>query len=76
MSVIIHIDSPLLTMEEFAKRSGQSADAVRHKVAAGEFPTIDTRLDKSKRGRVYINMIKLAQMADASEFNHPTMNEA
>lgn len=75
MSVIFHIDTPLVTIEEFARRSGMTVDAARHKVAAGELPTVDTRLDKTKRGRTYINLLKLAQLADASEFKHPTMNE-
>lgn len=76
MSAIIHIDSPLLTIEEFAKRSGMTKDAVRHKVNNGELPTVDTRLDPTKRGRIYINMVKLVEMADQAEFMHPAMNEA
>ena len=74
MTAIFHIDTPLVTLEEFARRSGMTVDAARHRVAAGELPTVDTRMDKSKRQRTYINMLKLAQLADASEFNHPTMN--
>lgn len=75
MSVVFHIDTPLVTIEEFARRSGMTVDAARHKVSAGEIPTIDTRLDKTRRGRVYVNMLKLAQLAEASEFKHPSMNE-
>ncbi len=73
MSVVFHIDSPLLTVEEFSRRSGIPVDTIRKKIWAGELPTVDTRLDKSKRGAVYINAIKLAQLADAAEYLHPGM---
>lgn len=73
MSVVIHIDSPLLTIEEFCKRSGIPESTVRKKVDNGEFPTVDTRLDKDRRGAVYINMVKLIQLADAAEYLHPGM---
>lgn len=75
MSLIIHIDAPFCTIEEFSRRTGLSPNAIRHKVANGEFPTVDTRLDRTRRGAVYINLVKLAQMADQAEFNHPNMNE-
>lgn len=74
MSLQFHIDTPLLTIEEFSKRSGIPVSTIRKKVDASKLPTCDTRLNKDKRGAIYINMLKLAQLADNAEYLHPGMN--
>lgn len=71
MALAIHIDSPLVTIEEFHNRSGIPISTIRKKVASGEFPTVDTRLDKDRRSCVYINLLKLAELAHDSEYLHP-----
>ena len=43
------------------------------KIEKGEFPLLRTALDPDKRSARYINMVKLAQMADAVEFLHPAL---
>lgn len=73
MSVVIHIDSPLLTVEEFSARSGIPESTIRKKLDNGQLPKVDTRLEKDKRGAVYVNMVKLVQLADFAEYLHPGM---
>ncbi|HTR01320.1 MAG TPA: hypothetical protein VMH83_15075 [Candidatus Acidoferrum sp.] len=68
------IDTPVCTIEEFARRSGMSKRTVRDKVNAGELPRLHTALKPQNREKILINMVKLHQMADAAEFDHPAVN--
>ena len=73
MSLVFHISSPIVTVEEFARISGIPVRTVEGKIEKGEFPLLRTALDPDKRSARYINMVKLAQMADAVEFLHPAL---
>lgn len=56
----IQVDSPYLPVEEFARRNGLEADAVRYLVRKGDLPI---RKRKEPNEKIYINMIALAREA-------------
>lgn len=73
----IHIDSPYLTVEEFANRSGIPLRTVKKRILDGELPADSLALVRDKASgcsRKYVNMIKLNEMAASSPFVHPRLN--
>lgn len=71
--VHIHIDTPYMTKERFAEVSGMPVRTVQDRGLNGELPVESLGLDSgNKRGATtYVNMVKLFQMAAASQFEHP-----
>ncbi len=59
------VDASGVTLAEYARRSGESIGAVRKKVADGRLPTIKMAHTGRESGSstVYVNMMKLAQIA-------------
>ena len=76
MKTPFSIDTPVVTAEEFARRSGMPLATVNDKLDKGELPRVHTSLKPGAREKRLVNMLKLAQMADAAEFDHPAMNGA
>lgn len=70
-AVHVHVDSPMVTKERFAELTGMPIGTVNDKVLKGELPVIRLNLGAAKRGAVYINMAKLAELAASAEFLHP-----
>lgn len=66
MSIAILIDTPFLSIPEYAKRTGLSVRTVRDDMESGLIPFYQ-RARKSKR---LVNMVALAQMA-ASQVKNP-----
>ena len=63
----INIDTPFLTVTEFARRTGLTVRAVQNMIYEGRLP-VQKRQDPEKRQRVFINMILLAKQAAEQEF--------
>lgn len=59
MSIAILIDTPFLSIEEYAKRTGVSVRTVRNDMESGLIPFYQ-RHRKAKR---LVNMVQLTQMA-------------
>ena len=59
MTIAILIDTPFISIEEYAKRTGFSVRAIRDDMESGLIPFYQ-RARKSKR---LVNMVALAQMA-------------
>ena len=64
MSLTIQIDSPFKSAAKLAKDSGLPVRTIQSLVHEGRLPRFDTRLDKDKRGPVYINMVRLHQLCE------------
>ncbi|TCJ98808.1 hypothetical protein EV694_1235 [Volucribacter psittacicida] len=62
--IIIQVDMPFLPVEEFARRNGVDAKAVRRLVGKGVLPI---RNRPSGKGKIYINMIALMKEALAQQ---------
>ncbi|PCJ22520.1 MAG: hypothetical protein COA96_14115 [SAR86 cluster bacterium] len=62
MTSIIQIDTPMVTVKEFSKRSGIPVRTVQTLIHDGEIPRFDQRLNKDKRGPLYINFIRLVEL--------------
>jgi len=60
MSIAILIDTPFLSISEYARRTGQSAKTIRNDMEAGLVPFYQ-RHRGSKR---LVNMVQLLQMAN------------
>lgn len=72
MTVIhVHVDVPFCTKTEFRARTGMSEGTLNDKISKGEIPVIKTNLHEAKAGAVYVNLVKLAEMAASSPFEHP-----
>lgn len=69
----ITLDSPYLTPEEFARRTGASVRTVQKRIQEGELPADSLKLDTDKvsGSSKFVNMVKLYEMAAASPFKHP-----
>lgn len=52
----LYISEPYLPVEEYARRTGESVDAVRGQIRRGRLPI---REKKNPKDRVYINMTAL-----------------
>jgi len=59
----VQIDTPICTVEEFARRSGIPEKTIRNKIFRGEIPTIKTNLHETKAGAVYVNLLALMNIA-------------
>lgn len=70
-AIHVHVDVPFCTKTEFRARTGMSEGTLNDKIAKGEIPTLKTNLHEAKAGAVYINLIKLAEMAASASFDHP-----
>lgn len=71
--VHFHIDTPYMTKERFSEVSGIPVRTIQDRGQNGELPVESLGLDTgNKRGATtYVNMVKLLQMAAASQFEHP-----
>ena len=71
--VHIHIDSPYITKERFSELSGMPLRTVQDRGLNGELPveSLDLKHASRKGASTYVNMVKLFQMAAASQFEHP-----
>lgn len=58
----VQIDTPLCTVEEFARRSGIPEKTIRNKIFRGEIPTIKTNLQETRAGAVYVNLLALVSL--------------
>ena len=59
--VQVVIDTPYVTVAEFARRAGLSERTVRHKVGTGELPICEKA--QGSKSSVLINMVQLALRA-------------
>lgn len=66
MSTVISIDTPWVCTDEYARRTGQKMDAVRHQLREGVLPIIQP---SGTKGKIFINMIALAKMCSENEEN-------
>ena len=57
MSMTLSLDTPLLSLHEYAKRTGISVDSVRKQCMTGQLPFIQ----HETRGTRYVNMVQLTQ---------------
>jgi len=57
MSLTLSLDSPLLSITEYATRTGITIDSVRKQMEKGHLPFIQ----HEARGTRYINMVQLTQ---------------
>ncbi|WP_022940085.1 hypothetical protein [Psychromonas hadalis] len=57
MHMTLSLDVPMLSIAEYAKRTGISVDSVKKQCVKGQLPFIQTEL----RGTRYINMVQLTQ---------------
>lgn len=62
-NLAIQVDAPFITVEEYARRTGRSAEGVRKLCLAGRLPV---RHRNSDRERYEINMIALAKEASSA----------
>jgi hypothetical protein len=63
MSMTLSLDTPLLSLGEYARRTGISVESVRKQMDKGHLPFIQ----HENRGTRYINMLQLTQRcADAN----------
>lgn len=63
----ITIDTPYVTVQEFARRSGLSERSIRREIEAGHF-IIRPKEDKGDKSTVFINMVHMAmEAADQAE---------
>lgn len=70
-TVIVNIDTPVLSYEEFARRTGTTVDNVRYLVRHGRLPCMPKT---NARHTPYINMVALHQMAQqAADMTAVTM---
>jgi hypothetical protein len=58
----VQIDTPMCTVEEFARRSGIPEKTIRNKIFKGEIPTIKTNLQHTPAGAVYVNLLALVSL--------------
>ncbi|MBL4831294.1 MAG: hypothetical protein JKY55_15585 [Aliivibrio sp.] len=56
----LSLDAPLLSIAEYAKRSGTSVDSVKKQCDKGHLPFIQ----HEQRGKRYINMVQLMKRCE------------
>lgn len=66
MTIAISIDTPMVCIDEYARRTGQKIDAVRYQLREKELPIIQPA---GAKGKIFINMIALAKMCTENEEN-------
>ena len=67
MSITIAVDSPILSIPEFAKRTGQTECAVAAQMDRGAIPFIQHQ----PRATRFVNILKLAQICQESNVDKP-----
>ena len=65
MSITLAIDSPVLTIEEFNRRTGATKRAIGTQMDRRQLPFIQY----ADGGTRYVNMVALHKIADASNTN-------
>lgn len=63
MSQIFQIDTPYLSLDEYAKRTGQSLGSVVNQANRGQLP-VENFTEENKRGKRFVNMIALFKQAN------------
>lgn len=63
MSITISFDAPILSIPEFAKRTGQTEDAIAMQMRRGAIPFIQHQ----PRATRFVNMVKLAEICSESD---------
>jgi hypothetical protein len=61
MSLTIVIDSPVLTVDEFCRRTGAEASKIRRQMEAGNFPVF--KFNNTRGAKRYVNMLAITQQA-------------
>lgn len=61
------VNTPLLTIAEYAKRTGQTDRAVESQVINKTLPTVQN----GARSKIFINMIELIKLCDKAEETKP-----
>ena len=69
MSITIALDSPVLSIPEFAKRTGQTKEAIASQMDSGALPFIQHQF----RATRFVNMLKLAQICEESNADKPSL---
>ncbi|WP_417762211.1 DNA-binding protein [Shewanella sp.] len=64
-NLTLHIDSPVLTYEEFGRRTGMSIHLIRKMVSEGRLPIVPKRKPKDTP---FINMLALSRAASEQQF--------
>jgi hypothetical protein len=59
MTIVIYIDTPFLSISEYARRTGQAVKTIRNDIDTGLLPTYQ----RAKGAKHLINMVVLAQIA-------------
>lgn len=73
VQVVIALDIPAVTLEEYARRSGQGLDRVRQQVKLGKLPV----LQGEKKGKTYINLVAMYKTcAEAAGWDMKVPSEA
>lgn len=67
MNLTLSIDTPLLSIDEYARRTGISVNSVRNQCEKGHLPFIQCE----QRGSRYINMVQLYQMCNEANEDKP-----
>ena len=62
------VNTPLLTIEEYANKTGQDERAVMHQVSKKALPTVQPL---GARSKIFINMIELIKLCDNAESQKP-----
>lgn len=75
MSVNLAFDPArsIMTPEEYSKHTGIPVATIISKLNTGELPRYDQRYDKTKRGALYVNVLKIALLAAEQPFDHPSL---
>ncbi|KGJ98133.1 hypothetical protein [Thalassotalea sp. ND16A] len=71
--VSVLIEMPMLDVDAYASKTMQKLDAVRHQIRNGTLPTLQP---KGKSGRIFINMVELANMCAQAEGNKEEWEKA
>ena len=67
MQINLIVTEPLLTLEEYAKRTGQTIDVVKHQASKGFLPIIQER----PRATRFVNMVALTNRCLQHEEQQP-----
>lgn len=67
MTMTLSLDTPLLSLDEYASRTGISVDSVRKQMEKGHLPFIQ----HENRGTRYINMVQLTQRCAEANNDKP-----
>ncbi|WP_019615116.1 hypothetical protein [Psychromonas ossibalaenae] len=67
MNMTLSFGPPLLSLEEYARRTGITIDSVRNQIIKGQLPFIQ----HGTRGTRYINMVQLTQLCLEANTDNP-----